>query len=56
MSGNRNRTACIWTGVLTPGRILATAAMLLAAAAPSHAQQIPTGYQEYFVLGHEQQV
>ncbi|HEX9186194.1 MAG TPA: hypothetical protein VGB87_03920, partial [Vicinamibacteria bacterium] len=24
--------------------------------APARAQQIPTGYQEYFVLGHEQQV
>ena len=30
--------------------------MLVAIAAPSRAQQIPTGYQEYFVLGHEQQV
>ena len=56
MSGNRTRTACIWTGTVSPGRILATAAMLVAIAAPSRAQQIPTGYQEYFVLGHEQQV
>jgi hypothetical protein len=29
---------------------------LVLAALPAQAQQIPTGYQEYFVLGHEQQV
>jgi uncharacterized repeat protein (TIGR01451 family) len=48
--------ACFWTAMSASGRIVITAALALAGALPAQAQQIPTGYQEYFVLGHEQQV
>jgi len=48
--------ACFWTAVSAPVRIVVTAALAFAGALPAQAQQIPTGYQEYFVLGHEQQV
>jgi uncharacterized repeat protein (TIGR01451 family) len=54
VSEDRTSKAQFWTAVAWPGRLfLATLAL---AATPAAAQQIPTGYQEYFVLGHEQQV
>ena len=48
--------ACFWTAVSAPVRIVVTAALAFVGALPAQAQQIPTGYQEYFVLGHEQQM
>ena len=44
----------LWMAGFRAGRL--ALAVLAVGAAPVSAQQIPTGYQEYFVLGHEQQV
>ena len=54
MSEERTAKAQFWTAAAWPGRLFL--AILALAATPAAAQQIPTGYQEYFVLGHEQQV
>ena len=54
MSDDRTSKAHFRPFVSWPGRLLL--AVLTLAGVPAAAQQIPTGYQEYFVLGHEQQV
>ena len=41
---------------IRPDRLLILLAALGLSAAPAHAQSVPTGRQQYFVLGHEQHV
>ena len=53
MSEDRTSETHYWTARSWPGLFLAAFTLL---AAPAGAQQIPTGYQEYFVLGNEQHV